>query len=243
MLYTLSQIDLGIILNICGSVFINLGNNLQSINSQQTKAQKLKAQEDEDEDHHSASSPRNDRASLVEDITPRSEGLSTQDVSMMMPAISPLMEGGKLDMEQIKSHVPNPEAILKKLDHTPDMKELNEACDTWLVGTIVFLIGAITVFVSYRYAPQSLLAPLGAIQFVTNVIFAREIHHAKITFSVIIATMIIIAGIVIVVHFSPTPSATRFVRLDMQELMLLYTFPAYQVFHSTLTIYFTNTPI
>jgi hypothetical protein len=49
-------------------------------------------------------------------------------------------------------------------------------CGAWAIGTTLFVLGTLAVFVSYSFAPQSLLAPLGAVQFVSNVCFTRIIH-------------------------------------------------------------------
>src|SRR5690349_9267880 len=43
----------------------------------------------------------------------------------------------------------------------------------WRIGFAVFLIGNLCNFISFDLAAQSLLAGLGSIQFVTNVMFAR----------------------------------------------------------------------
>ena len=41
---------------------------------------------------------------------------------------------------------------------------------TWVVGTTVFVTGALLNFASYAFAPSVMLAPLESIQFVTNII-------------------------------------------------------------------------
>ena len=78
---------------------------------------------------------------------------------------------------------------------------------TWAVGSAVFFAGTCAVFVSYSFAPQSLLAPLGAAQFVTNVVFAKLIHGAPVTGRAVGATAVIVFGLGLVVCFSPHNAA------------------------------------
>ena len=63
-----------------------------------------------------------------------------------------------------------PNAIRRK-KNVPPFK-----CGAWAIGTALFVTGTIAVFVSYSFAPQSLLAPLGAVQFISNVFFTRIVH-------------------------------------------------------------------
>lgn len=78
---------------------------------------------------------------------------------------------------------------------------------TWAIGSAVFFAGTCAVFVSYSFAPQSLLAPLGAAQFVTNVVFAKLIHGAPVTGRAVGATAVIVFGLGLVVCFSPHNAA------------------------------------
>ena len=43
----------------------------------------------------------------------------------------------------------------------------------WVFGTTVFLSGSLLNFWSYGFAPQSVLAALESIQFVTNIMFGK----------------------------------------------------------------------
>ena len=43
----------------------------------------------------------------------------------------------------------------------------------WYCGSIFFVIGNIFNFISFSFAPQSLLAALGSAQFVSNVFFGK----------------------------------------------------------------------
>jgi hypothetical protein len=106
--------------------------------------------------------------------------------------------------------------------------KVGEVCDVWLIGTCLFFGGTIAVFVSYSFAPQSLLAPLGSAQFVSNVVFARFIHNAAVTRRMLVSTSIIMLGIALVVSFSPDPNP-EFTELGVATLKELYTYRAYQV--------------
>ncbi|CAM9689339.1 unnamed protein product, partial [Discosporangium mesarthrocarpum] len=43
----------------------------------------------------------------------------------------------------------------------------------WLGGALTLLLGSLINFVSLSFAPQSLLASLGSVQFVSNVVFGK----------------------------------------------------------------------
>jgi hypothetical protein len=106
---------------------------------------------------------------------------------------------------------------------------------TWAAGSAVFFAGTCAVFVSYSFAPQSLLAPLGAAQFVTNVLFARLIHGAPITARAVGATGVILSGLGLVVCFSPHNNSGaglggRAAPLGPHRMRELYSYSAYQLY-------------
>lgn len=96
----------------------------------------------------------------------------------------------------------------------------------WVVGMSFFTVGNILNFVSFGFAAQSLLAALGSIQFVSNVIFAYFVLHEQINRMVVIATTCIVGGCVLLVVFGNQSSATYTVK----QLTQLYTAPAYVVY-------------
>jgi hypothetical protein len=61
----------------------------------------------------------------------------------------------------------------------------------WLLGFLLFTVGNVLNFVSFGFAAQSLLAALGAVQFVSNVFFARFLLKEPITWKVVAATIVI----------------------------------------------------
>ncbi len=88
----------------------------------------------------------------------------------------------------------------------------------WHIGALVLLAGSICTFVSFAYAPQSMLAALGSVQFVSNVVFARFVLGEQITLRVIVATAIIVAGQVLIVVYSSHESNNY----DAHSLLALY---------------------
>ena len=71
----------------------------------------------------------------------------------------------------------------------PDRKKF-----LWRVGASLLVLGSIGIFISYAYAPSSLLAPLGSVQFLSNVAFLKLVHNTAITRRVVVATAAILAG-------------------------------------------------
>ena len=70
------------------------------------------------------------------------------------------------------------------------------------VGTVIFVVGALSTFAAFGFAAQSLLASLESIQFVSNVFFVRYVHKEVVTWRMIVATASIVVGNVLVVVFS-----------------------------------------
>ncbi|PIA17765.1 hypothetical protein COEREDRAFT_86024 [Coemansia reversa NRRL 1564] len=72
----------------------------------------------------------------------------------------------------------------------------------WILGLSLFVLGNVINFVALQFAPQSLVAPLGAVSLVTNVIIAPLLNKERISLFDIGGIALIIAGCVIVVVFS-----------------------------------------
>jgi len=95
----------------------------------------------------------------------------------------------------------------------------------WYFGIIFFIVGSLVTFSSFGFAPQSLLAALGSVQFVSNVIFGSVILKEKVTRRIILGTTLILSGNVIVVIFSPRKEQ----RFTVQDLLSFYDMD-YQIF-------------
>jgi hypothetical protein len=87
-----------------------------------------------------------------------------------------------------------------------------------LGGWSLFVLGSVMNFVSFSFAAQSLLAALGAVQFVANAIFARYCLHEPVSRRTIIATGGIVFGILMVLTAASHRNAVH----TVQELMDLY---------------------
>jgi len=74
--------------------------------------------------------------------------------------------------------------------------------DYRILGTIIFIFGNLFTFASFGFGAQSLLASLESIQFVSNLFFARYVHHETVSFRMIAATLSIVAGNILVVIFA-----------------------------------------
>lgn len=88
---------------------------------------------------------------------------------------------------------------------------------------IVFVVANIANFASFAFAAQSLLAALGSIQFVSNVLFARFVNKEAWNVWIFIGTAVIVAGCLMLVLFGSHESPT----FTANELMSLYSSPAY----------------
>ena len=64
----------------------------------------------------------------------------------------------------------------------------------WQSGIALFAGGNVLNFVSFGFAAQSLLAALGSVQFVSNVVFARLVLKEAVTWRVLCATALIVTG-------------------------------------------------
>lgn len=93
---------------------------------------------------------------------------------------------------------------------------------------ITVSLGSILNFVSFAFAPQSLLAALGSVQFVANVIFGKLLLDITPSFLIGFSTAVIVAGNVIVVMFSPESKES--VAYDADELLELYTETTYIIY-------------
>jgi uncharacterized membrane protein len=74
------------------------------------------------------------------------------------------------------------------------------ASPMWVCGTIIFVTGALVNFSAFAFAPQSIVASLAGIQFVTNVCFGRWVLGSNVTMLMSAGTVIIVVGLVITVR-------------------------------------------
>ncbi|XP_071734919.1 probable magnesium transporter NIPA8 [Rutidosis leptorrhynchoides] len=72
---------------------------------------------------------------------------------------------------------------------------------SWRIGILFFAFGNALNFISFGYAAQSLLAALGSVQFVSNIVFAYFVLNKTVTVKVIVATTFIVLGNTFLVAF------------------------------------------
>lgn len=89
---------------------------------------------------------------------------------------------------------------------------------TWVRGAMVFGFGSAMTFGSFAFASQSLLASLGTLQFISNVVFSRFVLLEPLSWRVVAATLLIVAGVVLTASFSNHSSDTY----SVQDLLALY---------------------
>merc|ERR1719479_399038 len=88
----------------------------------------------------------------------------------------------------------------------------------WVFGTIVFVSGALLNFGSYGFAPQSLLATLESIQFVSNLFLGKWLQKKAITPKMYFGTFVTVVGTILAVSFSSKIGAKIEVISDLARL-------------------------
>ncbi|KAJ3104583.1 hypothetical protein HDU97_009095 [Phlyctochytrium planicorne] len=72
----------------------------------------------------------------------------------------------------------------------------------WLLGFLVFVVGNLLNFGALQFAPQSLVATLGSVSLVVNVILAPIINREKFTWRDVMGVVLIVSGSSMTVVFS-----------------------------------------
>lgn len=157
----------GTILNVCGSVLVNLAANLLKLSHNVDESDKI--------------SP------------------SKQD---SMPGITDALNHG----------------VLRQYCFCPQGAFTFSSKHYWRLGAFLFAAGSIINFFSLSMAAQSLLATLGGVQFVSNIFFAGCILGEKVTKRGLIATGVIVLGLMLAVSFSDHKST----RYSASGLIALY---------------------
>ena len=71
------------------------------------------------------------------------------------------------------------------------------------IGTAIFIVGSLINFSAFALAPASVLAPLEAVQFITNVIFGKFVHGLTVTCKMKVGSLLTLIGTVIAVASGP----------------------------------------
>jgi hypothetical protein len=101
------------------------------------------------------------------------------------------------EAKEMKEFLRNSEA---ESADTEGRQEIN-SCESkiWVVGTVIFITGSLLTFAAFAFAPQSILACIEGIQFVTNVLFGKFILGSIITYHMYAGTAIVIVGLILTV--------------------------------------------
>lgn len=108
----------------------------------------------------------------------------------------------------LASFISNLGLNLQKLLHLRNQNRPVEVRDSyhkfplWWIGLLMIVFGAIADFAALTFAPQSLIAPLGSLTLVSNIILSPIILKEIITTRDIIATLTIVAGCIMSVAFA-----------------------------------------
>jgi len=125
----------------------------------------------------------------------------------------------------------------KKAERLGDYNEQNACKSTlWIVGTAVFISGALLNFSSYGFAPQSTLASLESIQFVTNLFLGKWLLHKVITGRMYLGTFLTVGGTILAVTFSSRKGARIEVIADLIILWEDWHWLAYLVLISVIAV-------
>jgi drug/metabolite transporter (DMT)-like permease len=103
---------------------------------------------------------------------------------------------------------------------------------TWIIGTIIFVTGALLIFVSFAFAPASILAPIEAIQFVTNVTFGKFVLKRPVNRRMILGTVLIVVGTLLAVSSGSHKSQ----KLTVDDLTAYWAAPGWLAFVGCLVV-------
>ena len=98
----------------------------------------------------------------------------------------------------------------------------------WFAGLLLVIVGAIADLVALSLAAQSIIAPIGSVTLVANVIFASFFLEETLTWLDLIGTGLVIAGAVISVIFGDHGDQVY----NIRDIEIFYEQPAYVAFVS-----------
>ena len=168
---------------------------------------------------HSPHSPQSPNSLHSIDSPSRTPPRTPRTPRRSPPKSLPSSSSSTSHPSQSHSHSPPP---------TPPTRSLY-----WYLGFTLFFIGNVSNFISMGFTAQSLLAGLGSIQFITNVLCSSLILKHPVTTRVLYATFAIVVGNVLIVAFASHHSE----QLTVDQLWLLYTDNTpYQVYCAVLVV-------
>ena len=112
---------------------------------------------------------------------------------VLLSSLASCMNALGLNLQRMASSLPNKNpnnSIQSTIRHYTNAKSLNS------IGICFSTMCGVVEGISLGYAPQSTLAPLGALTLVVNLLLAPVLHNEKITKSDSFLTLVIIIGVV-----------------------------------------------
>ena len=159
-------------------------------------------QQQQQNSHHKPNHIKNGKKSPYPDAYQRQDSVSLSSRDREHPIPLPLV-----NMEQ------------PQIDKLKAPKQGSYVCDGyWLLGMFGQVMGGLLDFAALGYAPQSVVAPLGALTLVVNVMLSPCMHNEKPSIKTMIATGIIIIGAAVTVAASPREDSVD----TIDEIFALY---------------------
>eukprot|EP00697_Spironema_sp_BW2_P012861 gnl/Spiro4/29527_TR14454_c0_g1_i1.p1 gnl/Spiro4/29527_TR14454_c0_g1~~gnl/Spiro4/29527_TR14454_c0_g1_i1.p1 ORF type:complete len:457 (+),score=104.69 gnl/Spiro4/29527_TR14454_c0_g1_i1:49-1419(+) len=115
---------------------------------------------------------------------------------------------------------------------SPPRRHSRRMLRIWAFGLALFVLGSVLNFVSFAFAAQSLLAALGSVQFISNVVFGSVVLGERVTMRTAWATLLIVLGsICVVLHSSHSDGG-----YTVEQMIQLYAELPYRVYLIVLAV-------
>lgn len=145
--------------------------------------------------------------------------MSTAGLGIMLGLAGSIAINTGNNLQSLGMHKAEIHAHKNKIFEVDSETELSPwSSKTWVFGTTIFILGALLNFASYGFAPQSTLASLESIQFVTNLFLGKLLLKKKITEKMYLGTFLTVGGTVLTVSFSSKEAETVEVVADLVGL-------------------------
>eukprot|EP01083_Nonionella_stella_P231036 816175_1 len=184
---TVSNFALGVILNIGGSILINLGTNI--VKFAHVKDIARSGGQSGIDDHVQSVNSKNEKKKKNTPPSPQ----SPQEEEAAVRSSDSL---GYVSGEESRDSA---EPLNPRAGITPK---------SFYIGWCLFVVGNVLNFSSFSKAPQSVLSALGSVQFVTNVIFGAAVLKNEVNFRILFSTVAIVFGNVLLVIASTKDDTT-----------------------------------
>ncbi|KAI8903333.1 magnesium transporter NIPA-domain-containing protein [Gorgonomyces haynaldii] len=203
---------IGVIITLIGAATLNIGLNLQKLALRKRFEKRIKSDESEKEQAlrrlssitvslsqlykkaSNASFVSNKKKEEIEMVQSESESQDTRQNSFGSMERQPRQLG---QLRQSQIHSGDKPEFQTKLGMVGLLKN-----PRWMLGFLVFTIGNICNVIALQFAPQSLVAPLGSISLVVNVIIAPFMNNEKWSYRDVLGVILIVGGSSLVVAFA-----------------------------------------